>query len=126
MTVEIYGNSGWFDITDWIAWQGLTFSRNDIDAPNAGRDMSGLMHRGRVGKKEKMQITTIPLTRAQVAVLHRLIEPESFYVRVTPYPETNAAQVMLMYTNNVSNSYVIHRNLTNDDLQILKFPLIEL
>ena len=55
MTVEIYnaGTSTWVDITPYIAFQGLTFSRNDVDAPDAGRDMSGLMHRGRVGVKEK-------------------------------------------------------------------------
>ncbi len=126
MTVEIYNSatSQWFDITPWIAWQGLTFSRNDVDAPDAGRDMSGYMHRGRVASKEKMNIQTIQLTRAQSSFLQTLLYPETIQVRVTPYPRTNAAQVFSMYSNNVKTTYVIHRE-NGEDLQSLSFPLIE-
>lgn len=126
MTVEIYDHStlSWFDITPWIAWQGLTFSRNDVDAPNAGRDMSGYMHRGRAASKEKMNIQTVQLTRAQSSKLQTLLYPETIMVRVTPYPRTNAAQILNMYSNNVKTTYVIHRE-NGEDLQSLSFPLIE-
>ena len=126
MKVEIYNSvtSQWFDITPWIAWQGLTFSRNDVDAPDAGRDMSGLMHRGRVGVKEKMNVQTVQLTRAQSSFLQTLLYPETIQVRVTPYPRTNGAYTMSMYTNNVKTTYVIHRQ-NGEDLQSLSFPLIE-
>ncbi len=126
MTVEIYNTatSSWVDITPYIAWQGLTFSRNDVDAPDAGRDMSGLMHRGRVAVKEKMNIQTVTMTKAQSAALQTLLYPETIQVRVTPYPRTNAEQVMSMYTNNVKTTYVIHRE-NGEDLQSLSFPLIE-
>ena len=127
MTVEIYNSSAsaWVDITPWIAWQGLTFSRNDVDSPNAGRDMTGLMHRGRVAVKEKMNIQTVQLTKAQVSTLQTLLYPSSISVRVTPYPRTNAAHTMTMYTNNVKTTYVIHRS-SGEDLQSLSFPLIEM
>ena len=126
MTVEIKNSSDqWVDITPYIAWQGLTFSRNDVDAPDAGRDMSGLMHRGRVAVKEKMNITTVTMTKAQSAALQTLLYPETIQVRVTPYPRTNAAYTMSMYTNNVKTTYVVHTN-GNDELQSLSFPLIEL
>lgn len=126
MTVEIYDNStsSWFDITPWIAWQGITFSRNDVDAPNAGRDMAGTMHRGRVASKEKININTVQLTRAQSAKLQTLLYPEIISVRVTPYPRTNTAYIMSMYSNNVKTTYVIHRK-NGEDLQSLSFPLIE-
>lgn len=126
MKVEIYNSvtSQWFDITPWIAWQGLTFSRNDVDAPDAGRDMSGLMHRGRVSVKEKMNVQTIQLTRAQSSFLQTLLYPETIQVRVTPYPRTNGEYTMSMYTNNVKTTYVIHRQ-NGEDLQSLSFPLIE-
>lgn len=126
MKVEIYNSvtSQWFDITPWIAWQGLTFSRNDVDAPDAGRDMSGLMHRGRVGVKEKMNVQTVQLTRAQSSFLQTLLYPETIQVRVTPYPRTNGEYIMSMYTNNVKTTYVIHRQ-NGEDLQSLSFPLIE-
>lgn len=126
MTVEFSTNgSTWADITDLIAWQGLTFSLNSVDAPDAGRDMSGLMHRGMVAIKEKMNIQTVQLTRAQVAALFVYFQLDAFYVRVTPYPNTNAAKIMHVYTNNVKTTYVIHRQ-SGEDLQSLSFPLIEL
>ena len=126
MTVEIWdnANSEWFDITPWIAWQGLTFSRNDVDAPNAGRDMSGYMHRGRVASKEKMNVQTVQLTRAQSSKLQTLLFPETIQVRVTPYPRTNTTAILYMYSNNVKTTYVIHRQ-NGEDLQSLSFPLIE-
>lgn len=126
MTVEIFDHSAysWFDITPWIAWQGLTFSRNDVDAPNAGRDMSGYMHRGRVAVKEKMNINTVPLTRAQSAKLQTLLYPETIMVRVNPYPRTNYSQTLNMYSNNVKVSYMIHKE-NGEDLETLSFPLIE-
>ena len=126
MKVEIYNQatSSYVDITPYIAWQGLTFSRNDIDAPDAGRDMTGLMHRGRVATKEKITIQTIPLTKAQSSTIQNLLYPETIQVQITPYPRTNAAQVLSMYSNNVKVTYIIHRA-SGEDLQSLSFPLIE-
>ena len=124
MTIEIWGSNQWNDITPLIAWQGLTFSRNDVDAPDAGRSMDGLMHRGRVASKEKMNIQTVQLTRDQSAWLQTLLFPETIQVRVTPYPRTNAQHIMNMYSNNVKTTYVIHRA-NGEDLQSLSFPLIE-
>lgn len=126
MTVEIYdySNSSWFDITPFIKYQGLTFSRNDIDSPDAGRDMTGTMHRGRVASKEKMNVSTVQLTRAQSARIQSLLYPETIIVRVNPYPRTNAQATFYMYSNNVSTQYVIHRE-NGEDLQELSFPLIE-
>lgn len=127
MTVEIYNtsNTTWVDITPMIAWQGLTFSRNDVDAPDAGRTMDGTMHRGRVASKEKMEVKTVQLTRAQVSALETLLFPETIQVRVTPYPRTNAAHTMTMYSNNVKATYIIHRA-NGEDLQSLSFPLVEI
>jgi hypothetical protein len=124
--VEIKNASNnWIDITPYIAWQGLTFSVNSVDSPDAGRDMSGLMHRGMIAIKEKMNVNTIQLTKAQVSTLISLLLPESFQVRVTPYPNTNSAKTMNMYSNNVKTTYIIHRA-SGEDLQSLSFPLIEL
>ena len=119
MKVEIKNASNtWVDITPYIAFQGLTFSVNSIDSPDAGRDMSGLMHRGMIA------IQTIQLTKSQASTLITLLLPQSFEVRVTPYPQTNAAKTMTMYSNNVKTTYTI--KCANDELMSLSFPLIEL
>ena len=126
MKIELRTNgTSWTDITPLIAWQGLTFSLNSVDSPDAGRDMTGYMHRGMVAIKEKMNVQTIQLTKAQVASLFTFFKLDAFYVRVTPYPNTNAAQILHVYTNNVKTTYVIHRQ-SGEDLQSLSFPLIEL
>lgn len=126
MKVEIKNSSNqWIDITPYIAWKGLSFSRNDVDAPDAGRDMSGLMHRGRVAVKEKMNVQTITLTKSQSAALQTLLYPESIQVRVNPYPRTNAQYTMTMYTNNVKTTHVVTTK-SGDELQSLSFPLIEM
>ena len=124
MTVELSADgSNWTDITKWIAYQGVTFSRNDIEAPDSGRTLDGLMHRGRVAVKEKMKIKTVPMNKADIATLHGLLYPETIKVRVTPYPGTNSAKTMDVYSNNVETNYIIHR--TNNDIQSMSFPLIE-
>ena len=126
MTIELSTNGvSWTDITPLIAWQGLTFSLNSVDSPDAGRDMSGYMHRGMVAIKEKMNVQTVQLTKSQVASLFTFFTLDAFYVRVTPYPNTNAAKTIHVYTNNVKTTYVIHRQ-SGEDLQSLSFPLIEL
>ena len=126
MKVEIFYayTNQWVDITPYIAWRGLTFSRNDIDGPAAGHDMSGLLHRGRVASKQKMEVKTVPLTRAQSAMIQNLLYPETFYVRINPYPQTNGPIVLNMYSNNVKDTYLIHRA-NGEDLQALSFPLVE-
>ena len=124
MTVELSNDgTNWTDITGIIKYGGLTFSRNDVEAPDSGRTLDGLMHRGRVAVKEKMTVNTIPLTKSQLSDLETLIYPETFYCRVTPYPQTNAAKTLTVYTNNVKSTYIIHR--TSDDLESVTFPLIE-
>lgn len=129
MTLSIWDASilpdgGWYNITPLIAWQGLTLSRNDVDSPDAGRDLQGLMHRGRVAIKEKMNVQTIPLTKAQCNKLYTLLYPETIYVKVDPHPETDNEKVMYMYSNNVSTQYVIARA-NGEELKTMSFPLIE-
>lgn len=126
MTIEIYDytNSSWVDITPFIKYQGVTFSRNDVESPGSGRDMAGLMHRGRVASKEKMNISSVPLTKAQSARIQTLLFPETILVRVNPYPRTNSSQTFYMYSNNVKTQYLQHTE-DGDDIQEISFPLIE-
>lgn len=124
MTVEIFNGSTWVNITPYIKYQGIKFSRNDVDAPDTGRTLDGTMHRTRVAIKERIDIDTVPLTNDQAATIHALIEPVAISVRVSPYPMTNASKTMTMYSNSVKTSYVIHRD-DGTDLQTMSFPLVE-
>ena len=112
------------DITPYIKFGGVTFSRQDVESPSAGRTLDGKMHRMRVAVKERMDVETVPLGREQVRTLLELLFPETFMVRVTPYPLLDSAKVMEMYTNNVKITYIIHRS-NGDDIQSVSFPLVE-
>ena len=120
MTITVNG----LDITPYIKYGGVTFSRNDVEAPDAGRTLDGIMHRGRVAIKERMDITTIQLNRSQLAAIHSALEPETFSVTVNPYPMTNASKTMTMYSNSVKTTYIIHRA-NGEEYQELSFPLVE-
>lgn len=86
--------------------------------------MAGYMHRGRVASKEKMNISSVPLTKAQSARIQTLLFPETILVRVNPYPRTNSSQTFYMYSNNVKTQYLQHTE-DGDDIQEISFPLIE-
>lgn len=124
MTVELSNDgTNWTDITPYIKFGGITFSRNDVEAPDAGRTLDGIMHRGRVAVKEKIEINTISLTKSQISTLETLLYPETLYCRVTPYPQTNASKTLTVYSNNVKTTYIIHR--ASDEIQSVTFPLVE-
>lgn len=124
MTVELSADgTNWTNITKWIAYQGISFSRNDVESPDSGRTLDGVMHRGRIAIKEKIKIKTVPMNKADIATLHALLYPETLYVRVNPYPGTNASKTLNVYSNNFETSYIIHR--TSDDIQSMSFPLVE-
>ena len=91
MTLTING----IDITDYIAYNGLKWQRNDVDDPDTGRDMSGTMHRGRVATKIRLDITCRPLFTNEVRTILNLIYPE--YVEVIMYSNNNPAVFQQKY-----------------------------
>ena len=92
---KINGN----DILPYIAEDGIKWQRNDIESPDAGRTLDGLMHRGRVAMKVRLDITCKPLTSSQAMTLLRLIEPE--YVTVQYTDPVDGSVTRTMYSNNI-------------------------
>lgn len=117
--ITIDGN----DITTAIAYQGVKWSRNDVDGPNAGRTMSGLMVRDRVATKIRLDITCRPLKLDELRFLLNLILPE--FVQVTYEDPMYGLVTKTMYANN--HSAQIYQHMT-DDSEVwfnISFPLIE-
>lgn len=116
------------EITHWIANKGYSDTRNDIEAPDAGRDLSGLMHRGRVDIKKKVQVNIKPLSITDVNTLEALIEPESFSVTITPNNEAKNSTSAIsynMYSNNFTKHYYAFIG-GKDWYHEISFPLIEM
>jgi len=86
------------DIVPYIAHRGLKWARNDIDAPNSGRTLDGLMHRGRVATKIRLDITCRPLKADELKTVLNAIYPE--YVEVTYDDPMYGRVVKQMYSSN--------------------------
>jgi len=106
------------DITDYIKYQGVKWSRNDIDGVNAGRNLAGTMIRDRVSTKIRMDITCRPLTWREHQILMNLLMPEFVTVAYTD-PLTGSTTSKVMYANNHDSTYTLAKR------DGIAFPLIE-
>lgn len=95
------------DITDMIAFQGVKWTRADIDGPNAGRTMSGLMIRDRVATKIRLDITCRPLKSDELNTLLNLILPE--FVTVTYEDPMEGLVTKTMYANNNGAQFLMKK-----------------
>ncbi len=111
------------DITDLIAEKGIEWSRNDLDGPNAGRTLSGLMIRDRVAIKTKLKVTCKELSRDELRGLMNLLLPQ--YLEVTYDDPIYGTTTKTMYSNN--NTAILNRIDSAEDRMwgSVSFPLIE-
>lgn len=120
MTLSINGT----DITPYIAFGGIKWQRNDIDAPNTGRALDALMYRGRIATKMRLDITCRPMTAPELRTLLALIQPE--YVTVTYYdPMLGDRTGIEFYSNNHPAAYLITKPNGDEYWTGITFPLIE-
>lgn len=112
------------DITNLIAYQGVQWKRNDIDGPNAGRTLSGLMVRDRVVTKIRLDITCRQLTLPEVRMLLNLLMPE--FVSVTYDDPMDGLVTRTMYANNNGAQFLFARDEdTKEWWDNVSFPLVE-
>ncbi|MBO5967260.1 MAG: hypothetical protein J6S14_02040 [Clostridia bacterium] len=111
------------DFTPYIAYGGLKWSRNDIDAPNTGRAMNGLMYRGRVDTKIRLDITCRMLKGSELRLVLNTILPE--YVTVIYDDPMYGPVEKTMYSNNNPAVYQINKNDGSEWWSGVTFPLIE-
>ena len=119
------GLGNYVDITPYIAFEGLKYSIQAVDGPNAGRTQDGTMVRDVVAHKVRWDVTCRPLYAEELAAILTLIKPDSFYVKYTD-PETNAEATGVFYSNNVPAQYKLHRENGNDVWAGIAFPLVEI
>lgn len=111
------------DVTPYIANEGLQWSRNDVDSPNAGRTMDATMYRDRVAIKYKWNVTCRPLLESELSTVLSLIEPEFFSVTFTD-PVTQEVRTAEYYSNDVPAQYLMHIN-GKEYWSGVTFPVIE-
>ena len=117
--ISIDGN----DITPAIAFNGVKWSRNDVDGPNAGRNMAGTMISYRVATKIRLDITCRPLKHDELVWLMNLLLPE--FVSVTYDDPIYGVVTKTMYANNHS-AQIFKRYENNEEVWFnVSFPLVE-
>lgn len=111
------------DIVPYIANQGLKWQRADIDAADSGRTMDGLLHRGRVATKIRMDVTCRPLKASELSTILNLILPE--YITVTYDDPMYGRVTKRMYSNNNPASFLMRKPDGTEWWSGVTFPLIE-
>lgn len=112
------------DILPYIAEDGLKWTRNDVDASDAGRTMDATMHRGRVAVKERIDLTMRPMKTEHVNMILNLILPE--YVTLEwDFDPLYGYVNKQMYSNNVPATCA---TIYPDGMAVwddITFPLVE-
>ena len=112
------------DLTPYIAFGGLKWSRNDVDGQNAGRTMDAVMHRDRIAIKIRLDVNCRPLTASELSSVLNAIQSE--YVSVTyDDPLLGTRRNVSMYSNNVPASYLMKKQDGTEWWNGCSFPLIE-
>ncbi len=123
--VRQYGSNGAYtDLTPYIAFGGLKWSMQAIDAQGSGRDtQDGLMHRALIAYKVRIDCTCKPLEVTDASTVLTAIKPE--WLEVVYFdPQTGSSQTKKMYSNNIPATFAIQHG-TKQYWSGIAFPLIE-
>ena len=119
MTLTING----VDMTPYIALGGIKWQRYDVDSPETGRTLDGVMHRGRVTTKIRLDITCRLLKAGEASIVLNAILPE--YVSVTYDDPMYGTTTKTMYSNNNPAVYQFKRPNGDEYWSGVTFPLVE-
>lgn len=111
------------DILPYLAHQGLLWNRNDLDSSNAGRTLDGVMHRGRVATKIRLDVTCRPLRSEEAKIVLNAVLPE--FVTVEYLDPMEGLVTKLMYSNNIPATHMLIQDDGTEWWQGIAFPLIE-
>ena len=108
----------------YIAKEGVKWQRSDLDAPDSGRTLDGIMHRGRVATKIRLDVTCRPLTSSEAAIVLNAILPE--FISVTYTDPMYGTTTKTMYSNNNPASFLMIDGENTEWWGGITFPLIEM
>ena len=111
------------DLLPYVAENGIRWTRFDVEAPDTGRTLDGVMHRGRVAKKVRLDITCRPLLSSEAAIVLAAIEPE--YVTVQYVDPMDGLALKTMYSNNIPVTCAMAYEDGDAVWRDLSFPLVE-
>ena len=129
--VAPWGTDSFVELTPYIAFEGLQWSLNGVEASDSGRTQDSIMHITRVGAKVRLDVTCTPLNADNMkTVLQAVIDRNNIrskvWLRVRYFdPWYGAYHEAKMYTNNISSKFLKMNKDGTSYWQSLQFPLIE-
>lgn len=112
------------DMLPYVAYEdGIKWQRGDVDSPNSGRTLDGLMHRGRVATKIRLDIKCRPLTAAEISIVLNAILPE--YVTVQYTDPMYGLVTKTFYSNNNPATHMLLMEDGTEYWKDITFPLVE-
>lgn len=113
------------NLLPYLAAEGLRWKLSDLDAPDAGRTLDGVMHRNRVAQKVDIECACRPLTTAEASIVLQAINPEWVTV-VYDDPRLGTTATKTMYSNNRPAAFLQQNWAGNGYVWTgITFPLIE-
>lgn len=111
--VRRWGSTGsYFDISPYIALEGVNWSINPIDASDSGRDQSGKMHRSMIGQWRRLDVTLIPMPSTTMTSILQATSSEWLEV-VFQDLQTGASYTGKMYRGATLNATLkVHKEAT--------------
>lgn len=111
------------DILPYVAHQGIKWQRSDLDSSEAGRTMDGMMHRGRVATKIRLDITCRPLRSEEAKIVLNAILPE--YINVEYTDPMDGLVTREMYANNNPATHMLIQEDGTEWWSGITFPLVQ-
>lgn len=90
------------DITEDI--EEIKWSENDLDAPNSGRTLNGLMERGKVTSKRRADIKLRDLKAVRANQILSVLRNQYFICQTDLAPADGTDLIMQMYNSTRSGS----------------------
>lgn len=118
-------DSSWVALTGKVASGGWKESYQDIDGPNAGRNMLGTMIRDVVTSKSRYDVTLRIVTKSEKDLILSLLRRPQFNMRFKEEGDSSWTQ-KLVYTNNYSWTHYRTKPGGTETFQSFSFPLIEI
>lgn len=113
------------NIVPYIQEDGVDWTPNGVDGPDAGRAMNALMYRGLITHKARADVTCLWMPKDVAVQLYAKLMKEYFTVVTDTVPWISGTTTMSMYSNNakckLSTEYTDGTKVYSD----LAFPLIE-
>lgn len=113
------------DVLPFIEEGKLKWTQNDIDSPDAGRTLDGMMHRGKVTSKVKIEAQCWPLSTTEANFVIGALQTEYLTVETDIDPLYGTTSYQMYNSSRPATCYSVDKETGVGKWTDLGFNLIE-